>query len=125
MTAEPQSHAQTEVGDFADVLMPTDGSEPPVVVGGHAANLWGLHYLAKGVTELARFLPFTSKDLDLVGTTELLERLHRVKKGRLTLSPPRSPVLGRLENNVVRRKSPAGWSTGFPNTTPRRGSDLP
>lgn len=77
--------------------MPSDGSEPPVVVGGHAVSLWCLYFLSKGTSELARFLPFTSKDLDLVGTVDLLERLHRELKGNLLLSPPRSPVLGRLE----------------------------
>lgn len=79
------------------VLMPTDGSEPPVVVGGHAASLWSLYFLSKGISELARYLPFTSKDLDLVGTMDLLERLQREMKGMLVMSPPRSPVLGRLE----------------------------
>lgn len=60
-------------------------------------RLWCLYFLSKDTPELARFLPFTSKDLDLVGTVDLLDRLHRGLKGDLLLSPPRSPVLGRLE----------------------------
>jgi hypothetical protein len=73
-----------------------DGSEPPVIVGGHAVNLWSMYFLANGVAGLARYLPFTSKDLDLVGTMDLLDRLHLRLKGKLTRSEPRSPVLGRL-----------------------------
>lgn len=85
------------ISDFAEILLPHDGGEPPVVVGGHAVNLWSLYFLSSGVAELANFLPFTSKDLDLVGTMDLLERLHRNLKGKLTRAAPRSPVLGRLD----------------------------
>jgi hypothetical protein len=91
------SKPRTEVSDFAGVLLPLNGGQPPVIVGGHAVNLWSMYYLSKGITELAAFLPFTSKDLDLVGTLDLLERLHWELKGVLTRSAPRSPVLGRLE----------------------------
>ncbi|MEI7927864.1 MAG: hypothetical protein WCH40_04880 [Verrucomicrobiales bacterium] len=52
----------------------------------------------KGVSELCIYLPFTSKDLDLVGTAGLLERLHLQIKGNLKRSEPRSPVLGRIES---------------------------
>lgn len=44
-----------------------------------------------------RLHAFTSKDLDLIGPAGLLERLHATHKGKLTLSDPRSPVLGRLD----------------------------
>lgn len=67
-----------------------------MIVGGHAVNLWSMYFLANGVAGLARYLPFTSKDLDLVGTMDLLDRLHLRLKGKLTRSEPRSPVLGRL-----------------------------
>lgn len=46
---------------------------------------------------MARFLPFRSKDLDLVGTMELLVKLQRRFKGVVLRSEPRSPVFGRLE----------------------------
>ncbi|MCX6868281.1 MAG: hypothetical protein NTV46_19160 [Verrucomicrobia bacterium] len=49
------------------------------------------------MTELAAYLPFRSKDLDLVGTMEWLDKLHRRYKGRLLRSEPRSPVFGRLD----------------------------
>ena len=68
-----------------------------MIVGGHAAGLWSRYFLSRGVTELAEFLPFRSKDLDLVGTMELLDQLHRRFKGTLLRSEPRSPVFGRLD----------------------------
>jgi len=88
---------ETEIYDFAEILAPQDGYEPPVVVGGHAVNLWSGYYLDAGVGELAAFMPFTSKDLDLIGSAGLLDRLHILLKGTITRSEPRSPVLGRLE----------------------------
>lgn len=96
MNPEPKPRPETHVADFADILSPSDGSEPPVIVGGHAVNLWAMYFLSKGVDDLSKYLPFTSKDLDLVGTWDLLERLHQRLKGKLARSEPRSPVLGRL-----------------------------
>jgi hypothetical protein len=87
----------TEVGDFADVLAPQGELEPPVVVGGHAVNLWSSYFLSGGDTSLAKYLPFTSKDLDFVGTVDQLEALHRRFKGTKKMGQPRSPVVGRLE----------------------------
>ncbi len=97
MSSPRESPQESEIGDFAELLKPRDAAEAPVIVGGHAVGLWGRYYLSKGMTELAEFLPFRSKDLDLVGTMELLESLHRRFKGKLLRSEPRSPVLGRLE----------------------------
>jgi len=91
------ARAETDIADFADILAPREDCDPPVVVGGHAVNMWSHYYMLKGVSELFRYLPFTSKDLDLVGTTGLLERLHLQLKGNLKRSEPRSPVLGRIE----------------------------
>ena len=87
----------TEIGDFAEMLQPQHGEDLPVIIGGHAVGLWSRYYLSKGVTGLAKFLPFRSKDLDLVGTMELLNRLQRRFNGVVLRSEPRSPVLGRLE----------------------------
>ena len=96
MTPESQPRVDSHLSDYADILQPSDGSEPPVIVAGHAVNLWSLYFHSKGVDGLSHFLPFTSKDLDLVGTMELLERLHQKLKGKLSRSEPRSPVLGSL-----------------------------
>jgi hypothetical protein len=97
MSEDQRPKLLTEVSDFAGVLLPMDGGNPPVIVGGHAVNLWSMYFLSKGVAELAVFLPFTSKDLDLLGTMDLLEQLQRKLKGEITRSASRSPVLGRLE----------------------------
>lgn len=88
--------SETHLIEFADILLPPDGSDPPVIVGGHAVNLWALYFMSKGIDELSKYLPFTSKDLDLFGNRELLQRLHDKLKGKLSRSEPRSPVLGRL-----------------------------
>lgn len=97
MNPPRESPLESEIGDFAEILKCGDTVEAPVIVGGHAVGLWGRYYLSMGMTELAEFLPFRSKDLDLVGTMELLEGMHRRLKGKLLRSEPRSPVLGRLE----------------------------
>jgi len=96
MTPESHPRVESHLADYADILLPPDGSEPPVIVAGHAVNLWSMYFLDKGVAALSQFQPFTSKDLDLVGTMGLLERLHQRLKGKLSRSEPRSPVLGRL-----------------------------
>ena len=79
---------ESEIGDFAEILRHEDANELPVVVGGHTAGLWSRYFLSRGVTKLAEFLPFRSKDLDLVGTVGLLDELHRRFKGRLLRNPP-------------------------------------
>lgn len=86
----------TRIEEFAAVLAPADGSDKPVLVGGHAANLWSQHFLVRGRKEFAAFMPFTSKDLDLIGTGDLLQHLGVLLKGELKMSEPRSPVVGRL-----------------------------
>ena len=91
------ARVETDISDFADILVSGDDCDAPVVVGGHAVNMWSHYYMHKGMSELCRYLPFTSKDLDLVGTAGLLERLHLQLKGNLKRSEPRSPVLGRIE----------------------------
>lgn len=78
----------TEIDDFAELLLPQNGENLPAIIGGHAVGLWSRYYLSKGVTGLAKFLPFRSKDLDLVGTMELLDRLQRRFKGIVLRSEP-------------------------------------
>jgi len=97
MNPQRESPLESELEDFAEILRTEDANGTPVIVGGHAAGLWSRYYLSMGVTELAGYLPFRSKDLDLVGTLDLLEALQRRFKGRLLRSEPRSPVFGRLD----------------------------
>ena len=68
----------------------------PLIVGGHAVNLWALSYLDRIGNDLAAFQPFTSKDLDLFGTRELLDKLHEKFGGEKKLSEPRTPVIGSI-----------------------------
>lgn len=73
MNPSPEPRPETRVADFAEILSPSDGSEPPVIVGGHAVNLWAMYFLSGGVDELADYQPFTSKDLDGMGPVWHLE----------------------------------------------------
>jgi len=96
----------TEVRDFKDVLStPIDG-ELPLVVGGHAVHLWALAFEEGLGDALTRWVPLTSKDLDLYGTQALLAGLEKQFGGRYRLSGPRGPVIGRLVVNLggVERK---------------------
>lgn len=96
---ESESHPNfgTTISEFSAIVAPGEGFEAPTVVGGHAVNLWSEYYLATGVKKLAAYLPFTSKDLDLVGSAGLLNRLYQLHKGVLSRSEPRSPVIGRID----------------------------
>jgi hypothetical protein len=68
MNSERESPLESEFGDFAEILKPADATVPPVIVGGHSVGLWSRYFLSRGVPELAEYLPFRSKDLDIVGT---------------------------------------------------------
>ena len=94
---EEEPTVDARISEFAQIISPPEDGEALVVVGGHAVNLWSEYYFALGVKALAAYMPFTSKDLDLIGPAGLLERLHATHKGKLTRSDPRSPVLGRLD----------------------------
>lgn len=55
----------TRIGDFLRLLAALrDTGEPVIIVGGHAVNLWAEFYLRQE-PGLARYQPFTSRDLDL------------------------------------------------------------
>lgn len=90
----------SEVGDFREILsMPMDG-QLPLLVGGHAVNLWAIVYRDRIGRGLDKWLPLTSKDLDLFGTTNLLEAMKRHFGGDVRFSGPRSPVIGQLIANL-------------------------
>ncbi len=84
--------------DFASLLATT---EPVLLVGGQAVNLWALYY-GKRTAELA---PFVSRDVDVLGdraTLESLARLVGAKPQFFPLKPPSNEV------GVVIAKDPQG-----------------
>ena len=73
MSPSPDSRPETHVADFGEILSPSDRSEPPAIVGGHAVNLWAMHFLPGGADELADYQQFPGKDLDVMGAVRHLE----------------------------------------------------
>lgn len=86
----------TEFLDFASLLSAPIKGELPLLVGGHAVNVWAWFYRKRIGKVLNDWLPLTSKDLDLVGTVAMLEELKQMFGGQYRLSGPRSPVVGQL-----------------------------
>ena len=95
MTQKP-----TELADYSDVFGVEAGLPIPVIVGGQAANAWAIYYSKRIGRKLARYRPFTSKDLDITGNRELLEHIKRITKGTVFYSEPRSPVIGYVEASL-------------------------
>ncbi len=92
--------AATALSDFREIVSIEVSGKPPLIVGGHAVNAWALYYLPRIGTELLKFEPFTSKDLDLLGTRTLLDALHARFGGTLEVAPPRTPVIGRVVTEI-------------------------
>ena len=86
----------TVLGDFGEIVGTLIEGKPPLIVGGHAVNAWAMFFLPRITDELLQFQPFTSKDLDLLGTRSLLDALHSRFGGLLEVSPPRTPLVGRI-----------------------------
>ena len=71
------SQPETVVGDFLEVLrLPGPDGLPRIILAGQAVNVWADRYLAVE-PGLREFLPFTSKDLDLLGDRWDLDALAR------------------------------------------------
>jgi len=90
----PEIPPQTSFPDVADVVSVRTKGELPVIVGGHAVNIWALTYASRLGSRLSPYAPFTSKDLDLWGPMEILDSLAQKYGVKITLSPPRSPGIG-------------------------------
>ena len=86
----------SEVHDFREILSNAVDGDLPLLVGGHAVNLWAQIYRQRIGRDLDQWLPLTSKDLDLFGTIGLLENMKSRFGGNFRLSGPRSPVVGQL-----------------------------
>jgi hypothetical protein len=88
---------RTELDDFLAVLtQPDDAGQPFVVVGGHAVNYWAKLYLARE-PRLHSHLPFTSKDLDVIGSEAGARRVAQALGWQY--SPP--PVGGGPVQGVI------------------------
>jgi hypothetical protein len=68
---------QTELDDFLAVITQLgDDGKPFILVGGQAVNYWAKLYLPRE-PRLRSHLPFTSKDLDLIGSQASAQRVAR------------------------------------------------
>lgn len=95
---------QSEVQEFGNVLGTLIEGSLPLVVGGHAVNLWALVFKEQIGAELQanELLPLTSKDLDLYGSGGLLAKLAEKFKVRPVINREiRSPVIGLIYVNIA------------------------
>lgn len=84
----PSESSPRPPGDFADALATT---EPVLLVGGQAVNLWALYYQDR-TKELA---PFVSRDVDVLGDRQTLTDLADVigtKPQFFPLKPPSNEI---------------------------------
>ena len=67
----------TELEQYLTLLQQRDDrGQPFVIVGGHAVNFWAKLFLERE-PRLREFVPFTSKDLDIIGTKADATRVAR------------------------------------------------
>jgi hypothetical protein len=101
MGTDPPNRS-TELADFLAVLTQSgDDGCPFIVVGGQAANYWANLYLERE-PRLRAQLPFTSKDLDVIGSRESAVRVARTLGWQF--SPPvvgGGPVQGVVSSGVL------------------------
>ena len=90
----PEERPATAFSDVADVVSVKTDDQLPMVVGGHAVNIWALAYSSRLDLQLRPYAPFTTKDLDLWGPKKILDSLAQKYNVDITLSPPRSPGIG-------------------------------
>ena len=111
---------QTTLHDFQAVFLAAQAAElGALLVGGHAANFWaGL--ILPDEPELHQFLPFTSKDLDLLGSKDDLLTLARSLRAEAKEMRPGAPtpVLG-----VIQFTTNAGLATQVEILFSLRGVD--
>ncbi|MDR1304769.1 MAG: hypothetical protein LBK76_06050 [Verrucomicrobiales bacterium] len=80
----------TAVRDYAQIIQATIDGKKPLVVGGQAVNIWALNYERQIAADLAPYRPFMSKDIDLYGSIDLLDALHRQFGGAKKVPPHRT-----------------------------------
>ena len=85
------------VEDFESIFRAiSKQTEPVILVGGHAVNVWALSYHDRLGDILAPLRPFTSGDMDVYATRNGLMGLHEDLGGKLLLSGPREITDGTL-----------------------------
>jgi len=91
------SRPQTKIQDYRSILALPEGANL-VVVGGQAVSIWADRYLATE-PELRPYLPFTSKDLDVLGDYLDLDHLAKATGFRKESAPRKLliPSAGYLE----------------------------
>ena len=78
---------RTGLEPFRAVLAQHDTTGRPfIIVGGQAANIWAAYYLPRE-PRLRAHLPFTSKDLDLIGTKADAERVAAMTQWKAAAPP--------------------------------------
>jgi hypothetical protein len=89
----------TTADDFKEfVHVPDSKGEPPIVIGGHAVNLWAMYYL-QSEPGLQKLAPFTSKDMDFLGDRTTALGFSRMLNEPAERAPKseRTPVLYRIK----------------------------
>jgi hypothetical protein len=75
--SKPEPKPRLPLSRFRAILLsPAKDGEPLFIVGGHAVNSWAHNYIFRR-PELAQYRPFTSKDLDCVGSLDDVWHLHQ------------------------------------------------
>lgn len=75
MISRESQRPETVIEDYAAALaVPARDGLPHIIVGGQAVNIWAERYL-ESEPELAKYFPFTSKDLDLIGNDSDFEKI--------------------------------------------------
>ncbi len=86
------------VEDFNEVFKAFNkSSEPILLVGGHAVNVWALSYYDRAASEIAPHEPLTSSDMDIFATRSALVWLGRELGSEVRFAGPREIVLGAME----------------------------
>ncbi|MBX7246200.1 MAG: hypothetical protein K1X53_11945 [Candidatus Sumerlaeaceae bacterium] len=97
-----------ELQRFAPII---SGTARALLVGGQAVNLWCLwssEHFEDSASELIKWLPFTSKDCDVIGDLDLLREMSQ-----LANLPMRAFRFGQATNLIGYRHHPATPETPF------------
>lgn len=109
----------TELRQYLALLRQRDDAgQPFIIVGGHAANFWAEFY-SEREPKLKASLPFTSKDLDIIGNEKDAKRVADAIGWHL--SPPtsrRRPGTSGVEFRTRRSRIGCGIPFGDQGSVP-------